>query len=256
MGSPYGLVYLFLNGYLSMLAFLLILEFPSTFGTLSNNMFLTALAAGFGAMVVMRARVAVIKSSDGKEESIGPDYVLKIILRTIDLKIDRWRAAHRQQILGENLDKIKALGDFQTAWKYLLASLLAFQNLDDAQKKTLSDTYNDYQAQANLPDAIKQLALGFIFLTLVGEAHFGAVLENAKTLSSKSQSLSGSSGSPSQHGSQPNFPPPPPPPPDLVSPGSTSSSPGNPSGTSPTSNPSSPAGNSPAGSDPSGSVKK
>lgn len=137
----------------------------------------------------------------------------------------------------------------------LLASLLAFQNLDDAQKKTLSDTYDDYQAQATLPDAIKQLALGFIFLTLVGEAHFGAVLENAKTLSSKSQSLSGSSGSLSQHGSRPNFPPPPPPPPDLVSPRSTSS-PGNPSGTSPTSNPSSPAGNSPAGSDPSGSVKK
>ncbi len=89
----------------------------------------------------------------------------------------------------------------------LLASLLAFQNLDDAQKKTLSDTYNDYQAQATLPDAIKQLALGFIFLTLVGEAHFGAVLENAKTLSSKSQSLSGSSGSLSQHGSRPHFPP-------------------------------------------------
>lgn len=214
--SPYGLVYLFLNGYISLLAFLLILKFPTIFGALSGNMFLAALAAGFGAMVVMRSRIAVIKTPDGKEESVGPDYVLKIILRTIDLNIDRWRAARRQQILGENLDKINALGDFQTAWKYLLASLLAFQNLDDAQRKTLSDTYNDYQAQADLPDAIKQLALGFIFLTLVGEAHFSAVLDNAKRLSAKSQG-SASPAPLSQTGSQSSFPPPPPPPPDLVS---------------------------------------
>lgn len=203
--SPYGLVYLFLNGYISLLAFLLIVKFPAVFGSLSDNMFLAALAAGFGAMVVMRARIAVLKTPDGREESIGPDYVLKTILRTIDLNIDRWRAARRQQILGENFEKISALGDFQTAWRYLLASLLAFQNLDDVQRKTLSDTYNDYQAQTNLPDAIKQLALGFIFLTLVGETHFSAVLDNAKNLSAK--------------GPQSIFlpPPPPPPPADLLS---------------------------------------
>src|SRR2546421_2418776 len=33
--SPYGLVYLFLNGYISLLAFLLIVKFPAIFGTLS-----------------------------------------------------------------------------------------------------------------------------------------------------------------------------------------------------------------------------
>src|SRR5207245_1717227 len=53
--SPYGLVYLFLNGYISLLAFLLIVKFPAIFGTLSGNMFLAALSAGFGAMIVMRA---------------------------------------------------------------------------------------------------------------------------------------------------------------------------------------------------------
>src|SRR6185436_19453844 len=214
--SPYGLVYVFLNGYISLLAFLLIMKFPAMFGALSGNMFLAALVAGFGAMVVMRARIAVIKTPDGREESIGPDYVLKIILRTIDLNIDRWRAARRQQILGENLDKLNALGDFQSAWKYLLASLLAFQNLDDAQKKTLSDTYNDYQAQANLADSIKQLALGFIFLTLVGESHFSTVLENAKNLSAQGQAPP--LPIPSTSGLQSDYPPAPLPPPDIVSP--------------------------------------
>jgi len=214
--SPYGLIYLFLNGYISLLAFLLIVKFPAVFGSLSENMFLAALAAGFGAMVVMRSRIAVLKTPDGREESIGPDYVLKIILRTIDLNIDRWRAARRQQILGENLEKINALGDFQTAWRYLLASLLAFQNLDDVQRKTLSDTYNDYQAQQNIPDAIKQLALGFIFLTLVGETHFSAVLDNAKSLSAKSQAPSATPAPAAQGGPQSIFPPQPPPPADLT----------------------------------------
>ncbi|MEO8436525.1 MAG: hypothetical protein ABI596_16635 [Pyrinomonadaceae bacterium] len=213
--SPYGMVYVFLNGYISLLAFLLIVKFPATFGSLSGNLFIAALAAGFGAMVVMRARIAVIKTPDGREESIGPDYVLKIILRTIDLNIDRWRAARRQQILGENISKINALGNFETAWKYLLASLLAFQNLDDAQRKELNDTYNDYQNQANLPEAIKQLALGFIFLTLVGELHFSTVLDNAKNMSAQSKTQGASKGS-TETGSLSAVPPPPKPPPDLM----------------------------------------
>jgi hypothetical protein len=216
VGSPFGLVYLFLNGYFSLLAYLIIMKFPGPFGDVPKNMFLAALVAGFGSSVVMRARIAVVKTPDGKEESIGPDYVLKIILRTIDLNIDRWRAARRQTIVAEHLDRIRALGDFQTAWRYLLASLLAFQNLDDVQKKTLSDTYNDYQAQTGLPDAIKQLALGFIFLTLVGEAHFSEVLNNARDLSVKSQSQTEPTMTSSPTGSQPNIPPPPKPPPDLA----------------------------------------
>ena len=210
VGSPYGLVYVFLNGYLSVMAYLLIGKYPAAFGMASQDRFVVAFAAGFGAMVVMRARIAVIKTADGKDESIGPDYVLKIIMRTIDLKIDRVRAARRQQLLSENLDKIKALGDFQTGWKYLLASLLAFQNLDDAQKKMLGDTYNDYQAQEKLPEAIKQLALGFIFLTLVGELHFSAVLENAKSLAAKGQAAAVTTPQ-SQPGSPSNIPTPSPP---------------------------------------------
>lgn len=208
VGSPFGLVYLFLNGYFSLLAFLIVMKFPGPFGDVPKNMFLAALLAGFGSSVVMRSRIAVVKTPDGKEESIGPDYVLKIILRTIDLNIDRWRAVRRQAIVRTNLEGIKALGDFQTAWRYLLASLLAFQNLDDAQKKTLSDTYNDYQAQKDVPDPIKQLALGFIFLTLVGEAHFSDVLTNAQNLSSISQSQPASATTSDQPIISPPKPPP------------------------------------------------
>ena len=188
--SPYGLAYIVINGFLSLLAFMLILRFPGSFpASVSGNLFAAAFAAGFGAMVVMRSRIAIIKTPDGRDESIGPDYVLKIVLKTIDSKIDRWRAESRQRILATNIEKIKELGDLQSAYQYLGASLLAFQNLDDSQKSTLNETYNDYKNQANVPEDIKQLALGFIFLTLVGESHFSTVLNNAKELMAKRRPL-------------------------------------------------------------------
>jgi len=204
--SPYGMIYCLLNGYISILAFFIVIRFPNLFGSVSQSEFLAALTAGFGSTVVMRSRLAIIKNADGKEESVGPDYVIKIILQIIDTNIDRWRAVRRQKILGDNLAKIKSLGDFPTAWRYLSASLFAFQNLDDARKKTLADTYNDYQAQGVVPDDIKRLGLGFIFLTLVGESNFSAVIENAKALS----------GVPGSIPSPMNLPTPPPPP-DLIS---------------------------------------
>lgn len=184
VASPYGLIYCLLNGYISILALFLIFHLDSLFGSISRSDFLAAVTAGFGSTIVMRSRIAIIKTADGKEESVGPDYVIKILLQIIDTNIDRWRAVRRQGILKDNLEKIKELGDFPTAWRYLLASLLAFQNLDETRRKTLSDTFNDYQAQTGVPEDIKRLGLGFIFLTLVGESNFSAVIDNAAVLSS------------------------------------------------------------------------
>ena len=79
----------------------------------------------------------------------------------------------------------------------------------------MSSSINDYQAQKDLPDAIKQLALGFIFLTLVGEAHFSAVLANANSLSMKGMAHPPQITPSSERGTQPSDPPPPKPPPDL-----------------------------------------
>jgi hypothetical protein len=180
--SPYGLVYIFLNGYLSILAFFLILEFPNVFGAVAGNKFLAALVAGFGSSVVMRSRIALIKGADGKDESIGPDYVIKVLLRIVDNNIDRRRSVRRQAILSENIEKIHALGDLEAVWQYLFSALTAFQNIDEVQKKALYDTYNDYRAQDKLPSPIKKMALGFIYLTLVGEENFKSLLDNAEKL--------------------------------------------------------------------------
>ena len=188
--SPYGLIYIVVNGYLSLLASFLIYHFGGQyFRGVAGDSLLVAIVAGFGATAVMRTRIAVIKSPEGKDISIGPDFVIGILLQVIDTNIDRWRAVRRQHILSQNFNQIRGLGDFPTAWKYLLASLLAFQNLDDARKKTLSDTYNDYQAQGEkLPEDLKRLGLGFLFLTLVGESNFKSVLDSAAKLSKEAAS--------------------------------------------------------------------
>src|SRR5205085_12473209 len=91
---------------------------------------------------------------------------------------DRLRARKRQRIIIANLPKIDSLGSFDTAAAYLLASTLAFQNMSDADKSQLNSVIADLGTKP-LPVDIKYLALGFVFLTLVGEAQFADVLENA-----------------------------------------------------------------------------
>jgi hypothetical protein len=126
------------------------------------------------------------------------------MLGVMDTKVDRYRAEKRQSVVVEHLAEIRSLGSFSLAAKYLINALLAFQNLDEGIKAQLPAIYQDYQAQ-NLPDDIKYLALGFVFLTIVGEEHFAAVLRNAKQVQ-----VQGASPPPPP---PPVAPPPPPPPP-------------------------------------------
>jgi len=126
----------------------------------------------------MRTRLAVLKGPDNKDVSIGPDMVITVLLQMFDRRIDRLRARKRQGIVIRNLSRIRGLGSFRTAADYLLASLLAFQNMSDSEKAVFSSIIADYDKKP-LPDDIKYLALGFVFLTLVGEAQFGDVLDNA-----------------------------------------------------------------------------
>ncbi len=175
--SPFGLIYVVINGALSLVALLFVFKYPLTFSVASDSL-MAALAAGFGAAAVMRTKVAIIKGTDDKDISIGPDFVIRILLRTVDKNVDRFRAERRQAIVVKNLPKIRELGSFQNASEYLLGSLLAFQNLEEDLQQQLRAAFDDYDRK-KLPDDLKYLAMGFVFLTLVGESHFESVLENA-----------------------------------------------------------------------------
>lgn len=173
-----GVSYLAFNGIISMVAFGVLRKYPAKiFPALQGDLFLTAVVAGFGAMVIFRSKLFTFKSSDGNEYPIGPAIVLDTILKMIDSKIDRRRATERQTRVFNALVDIN---DFPKTADYFEASLLSFQNLSQDDKTQISTTINQYRTTAKWPDKLKGLGLGFAFLTIAGEANFDLVIENLK----------------------------------------------------------------------------
>ena len=121
--TPSGLSYVALNGLVSVAAFAVLRVYADrVFPAVKDDLFLTSVAAGFGAMVVFRSKLFTFRSPDGKEYAIGPAIVLETVLKTVDHKIDRQRATERQaRVFREmwNMD------DFESAARYIEASYSA-----------------------------------------------------------------------------------------------------------------------------------
>ena len=176
--SP-GIAYLLLNGVLSLAAFMLLQMYPEKiFPSITQDLFLTAVVAGFGAMVVFRSKLFTFRSPDGKDYSIGPAIVLETALRTIDNKIDRRRATERQI---EVFEAMRDLADFSSTASYIEASLLSFQNLSQDDKAAIAKVIQEYRDVSKWPDSLKILGLGFAFLNLAGDANFDQVITNLKS---------------------------------------------------------------------------
>lgn len=180
--SPWGLVYICVNGALSLLARKLISD--NSLG-LSFQGATATLVAGVGANSALRTRIVTIKASNGSEVPIGPDIVLTTLVRIVDQRIDRYRAALRRELVMQSLVDLQGLGTFAEVVEHLSASLYAFQSLDDATKAALPAIINDLKSQTALPDDIKFLIVGFVFLTIVGDAHYKDIIESAKEMRAK-----------------------------------------------------------------------
>jgi len=220
--SPDGMIYIVFNGAISTLALILIWHFRENpaFTMLKNNPLSAAIAAGFGATAIMRTRLAVIKGSDNKDVSIGPDIVLSLLLSMIDRRIDRWRSLQRQRIIAQHFDDLKALGSIDDASEYLLGSLISFQNISEADKKAVNDQIQQNKAAKVRDPYIQLTTLGYIFLTVAGEENFVQVLIEAKNLQNRKtrdgQTRSDGTLAPTQTGNAPALNVPPLPPTPLV----------------------------------------
>jgi hypothetical protein len=209
--SPDGLVYILFNGAISTFALILIWYFRDNpaFAFVKNNPLGAAIAAGFGATAIMRTRLAVIKGSDNKDVSIGPDIVLSLLMTMIDRRIDRWRSLRRQRLIVQYFKDLRALGSIDDASEYLLASLISFQNISEADKKELNDQVQQNKAAKVRDPYIQLTTLGYIFLTIAGEENFDQVLKEAINL----QDRKAGDGSPLTTAPTPIVPPPAVPPP-------------------------------------------
>jgi len=175
----YGLTYLGINGSISLGAFGLLLHYPTgIFPKIAGDHFMVSIVAGFGAMAVMRSKLFIFRSDDGKEYPIGPSIVLETILRVVDRKIDRLRASQREKRVFSSL---KDISNFDAAADYLTASLLSFQNLSQDEKRDIAAVIQQYRDQKLWPPALKTMAIGFAFLTIAGEENFDQVVSDLIT---------------------------------------------------------------------------
>jgi len=109
--SPFGLVYLMINGAIALGLLAVVLKYRTQLGLpASVDSFWAAVLAGFGSTGLMRTRLAVIRGADNKDISIGPDIVVKTLLQMVDQYIDRARASARLKKVVENIESITSLG--------------------------------------------------------------------------------------------------------------------------------------------------
>jgi hypothetical protein len=176
--NRYGLGYVAINAAVAVLAYGLLVRYPTQIlPSVTGDGLLGALAAGFGAMVLLRSKLFIFRSDDGKEYPIGPSIVIETLLRVLDRKIDRLRASERQRRVFEQM---KDISDFEAAAGYLEASLLSFQNLSEEEKKEIAAVIEQYRAALGWAPALRTMAVGFAFLTIAGEENFDQVIANLR----------------------------------------------------------------------------
>lgn len=178
VANPAGFGYILLNGLLGLAAHRLF-----GFGTdgtpqLADNQVLNALAAGSGAMLVLRSKLFTLRLDEDRQYSFGPAIIMESFLAVLDRKIDRMRAAQRHDLVSTNLSGVN---DFDGTAAYFEMSLLSFQNLSQQEKAELVGIIKEYREAENWSPELRTMAVGFAVLTIAGEDNFARFVSGLKT---------------------------------------------------------------------------
>lgn len=169
----WGFSYVVINALLSVAAYAIL----AVTDTVSSSMAVPdliryAVLAGFGAAVVMRAKIFNLRLSGGERVSFGPDFVIDTFLNMLDRQIDRGRAYRRAHIVMSKMNNVS----FEEV-KMPLVTLLtsSMQNLSASEKEHLGEELRKLNEAAELSNQEKSYALGFIVMDLAGEDFFKKV---------------------------------------------------------------------------------
>jgi len=181
--NRYGVAYVVINGVLSGTAFLvLVVAGPRMFPDIQGHPLVAATMAGFGAMAIFRSKLFVFRTDDGKDVPIGPDVVISSILRIVDRKVDRMRAARRQQLVFEKAKRITKAAegtDFENPNNFITISLASFQNLSTEEKQQILAKSDELKEKLkDRPSLFKAMVLGFMVLDLAGEDNFSGIMDD------------------------------------------------------------------------------
>jgi hypothetical protein len=161
--EPWAWIYLLLNGALGVVAYCVLREVAPTDRALGP--FETAVGAGLGAAVVIRARVITARVGN-TEVALGPGYVVDQFLAVVDRQIDRRRAVDRKQLVHKVMDGV----DFALALPYAKTMLTgSMQNLSLKERNDLGASLVRIQQDAGLDSQLKSYDLGFVLLDFLGD---------------------------------------------------------------------------------------
>jgi len=169
----WGISYLLFNLGLSAVAFwvLIISGTVAKDNSVADNV-KYAVLAGFGAVVIMRAKIFNIKTLDGEQVGVGPDFVITTYLGMMDRQIDRHRAMERSQIVKKMMLGI----DFQAVRMSVITLLMkSMQHLSKAEIEDLGVRVKEIENAEELTNQDKANALGFIILDYGGQDFFQQV---------------------------------------------------------------------------------
>jgi len=182
--SRLGIAYMAINGAVAAAAFVLLRAYgDQIMPVAANPPLVTALAAGLGAMVVFRSKFFNFRTDDGKDVSVGLDIILSAILRVVDRKIDRLRAARRERLVFDWARRIADLmpagSDFDRPNSFVTVSLASFQNLTTEEKQAIVDKTEELKVKLkDQPVLLKAMVLGFVVLNVAGEETFDSLMQD------------------------------------------------------------------------------
>jgi len=168
-----GICYLFLNGAVSLIAYLLLTAYGSAIlpGVSKDHLF-TSIVAGLSSMVIMRSKLFTLRTDNGEEYGVGPDAIIQTFLNATDRQIDRFRSQKRQKLVYEACKKIK---NPAIAPDFFTIAIASFQNLSDSEKRELKDIIERLKEQ-KLETRLLLMSIAFGFLNIAGEANFAQLM--------------------------------------------------------------------------------
>ena len=174
-----GLIFIALNGLASTAALLLLWRFPDTLRTPADPV-AQVMMAGFGAMVVIRTKLLTVHQPGGTEIAVGPAFILDTILAAINRDVDRRRAVQRTRRVAERAAELRGY-KYADANDYLIASLAAFQNMDEEVARNLRSQLKDlveHDALKKMSDELKFVMAGYSILTEFGDRTFDSAFSS------------------------------------------------------------------------------
>jgi hypothetical protein len=133
-------------------------------------------------MVVIRTKLLTVHQPGGTDVAVGPAFILDTMLAAINRDVDRRRALQRTARVAARAAELRDY-KYSDANDFLIASLGAFQNMDEDIAKSLrsqlQQLVND-QTLKSLPDQLKFVIAGYSILTEFGDRTFDGVFTSLK----------------------------------------------------------------------------